>query len=103
MTKDRVCAVLHEAGIKSTDLKKIAKSLGLDSIILSAVFFSEWSAFAHGCHPSWKALAKALENMGGQNYKQAAKKARQAEGAYSFVVRSLKGLARDVIYQSNAL
>lgn len=96
MSKDNVCAVLREAGIKSPDWKKIAKSLGLDSIILSAVFFSQWSAFAHDCHPSWKTLAKALENMNSQKYKQAAKKASQAEGAYSFIVKRLKGLARDV-------
>lgn len=81
MTKDSVCAVLREANIKPPDWQNIAKSLRLDSI-LSGIFFSQWSAFAYDVHPSWKALAKALENMNGEKYKQAAKKASQAEGTY---------------------
>ena len=93
MTKDSICAVLREAGIKSPDWKKIAKSLGLDSVILSAVLFSHWSTFAHDSHPSWKALAKALENMENQKYKQAAKKASQAEGVYSFCSKEFEGLS----------
>ena len=92
MTKDRVCAVLHEANIQSPNWEKIAKLLNLDCIVLPVAFCNQWSALANHCHPSWKALAKALKTIQDHKYKQAAEKALQAEGVYSVMV--YKGIAR---------
>ena len=74
MTEEGLRTVMHEAGIQSPDWIKIAKLLGVDSIVLPAVFFNQWSAHSDDCQPSWKALAKALEKSQNQKYKQAAKK-----------------------------
>lgn len=91
MTKDSVCAVLHEADIQSPNWEKIAKLLNLDCIVLPIAFFNQWSALAN---PSWKSLAKALKTIQGHKYKQAADKALQAEGVYFVMV--YKGIARIV-------
>lgn len=80
MTTDSICAVMHKADIQLQNWEKIAKSLNLDCIVLPVAFFNQWSALADQCHPSWKALARALESNQDHKYKQAAKKALQAEG-----------------------
>lgn len=80
MTESSVCSVLHKAGIESPDWVMITHSLGLDSIILPAAFFNQWSVLADDRCLSWKTLAKALGNI--QKYKQAAVKALQMEGIY---------------------
>ena len=86
MSKDNVCAVLHEADIQSPDWEKIAKLLKLDCVVLPVAFFNQWSALADHCHPSWKALAKAVETKQDNKYKQAAGNALQAKGVYSVMV-----------------
>ena len=86
MTKEGVCAVLHKADIQSPNWEKIAKLLNFDCIVLAVVFFNQWSALANHCQPSWKALAKALEDNQDHKYKQASRKALQAEGVYSVMV-----------------
>ena len=82
MTKDSVCIVLDQAGIQSSDLEKVAKLLDLNSFILPVAFFNQWSAIAHECCPSWKALAKAIKIIQNDHYKQAAIEAHKMEGMY---------------------
>ena len=83
MTEERLCTVLHEAGIQSPDWIKIAKPLGVDSIVLPAAFFNQWSADSDDCQPSWKALAKALEKSQDQKYKQAAIRIQHMKGNHN--------------------
>ena len=80
MTKDSVYTVLHQADILSSDLETVAKLLNLDSIIIPAALFNQWSAIARERRPSWKTLAKALENIQNDHYKQAAIKAHNMKG-----------------------
>ena len=83
ITEGSVCSVLHKAGIESPDWVSLTRSLGLDSIILPAAFFNQWTVVADDRRPSWKTLAKALGNIQNYNYKQAAIEALQMEGMYS--------------------
>ena len=85
LTKDNVCAVLHNAGIQSPDWEKIAKSLGLDAAILSSAFFTQWYAVARDRKPSWKALSTMLDN---QKYPQAAMSVREMKGLSTTLLRT---------------
>ena len=73
-----VYSILDHCGIKNLDWKKIGKCLGLESHILSTVFFEKWLAHAHDCQPSWKKLAWALKKL--WHYKHAAPAAEERAG-----------------------
>ena len=97
-------SVLHKAGIESPDWVRLTQSLGLDSIILPAAFFNQWTVVADDRRPSWKTLAKALGNIENFNYKQATVKAFQMEGMYSICSSaSMHCIGRIIFYQDKLL
>ena len=75
-----VSSILHDFGIQTLDWKTIGMWLGLESHILSTVFFKKWHAHAHNCKPSWERLAWVLGKLG--HYKHAATAAKERAGMY---------------------
>ena len=75
-----VSSILHDFEIQTLDWKTIGKCLGLESHILSTVFFKKWHAHAHNCNPSWERLAWALGKL--WQYKRAVTAAKERAGMY---------------------
>ena len=76
-----MCDILMKSGVQAAEWLVIAKQLKLTTQMLAGAFLKAWKGSDYTT-PSWKRLAKALRDIGGEWYENASHQAEENAGMY---------------------